>query len=83
MGPGPDETAARNDLSAVTYAAVDSLDAELRDTIHLHYYQELTIQETADALSIATSTVKYRIRQALSQLQKRVETDRGTKVHSE
>jgi RNA polymerase sigma-70 factor, ECF subfamily len=81
--PLPDEAASRNDLSAVTYAAVDALPPELRDTIHLHYYQELTIQETADALSIATSTVKYRVRQALIELQQRVETARGSKVGSD
>jgi RNA polymerase sigma-70 factor (ECF subfamily) len=70
--PGPDESASRNDLSAVTYAAVDQLPAELRETIHLHYYQELTIQETADALGIATSTVKYRVRQALQDLEQKL-----------
>jgi RNA polymerase sigma-70 factor (ECF subfamily) len=67
--PGPDEVAARNDLAATVFAAVDRLPAELRDTIHLHYYQELTLQETADAMEVATSTVKYRLRQALNQLE--------------
>lgn len=71
-GPGPDEIAARNDLSAATYAAVDELPPELRDTVHLHYYQELTLQETADALGVATSTVKYRVRQALTELQQKI-----------
>jgi RNA polymerase sigma-70 factor (ECF subfamily) len=80
--PAPDESASRNDLSAVTYSAVDKLPAELRDTIHLHYYQELTLQETADALGIATSTVKYRVRQALSELQQRIETAPRSKVGS-
>lgn len=80
--PAPDETASRNDLSAVTFAAVDSLVPELRDTIHLHYYQELTIQETADALGVATSTVKYRVRQALAELQQKVEASRGPQVKS-
>jgi len=40
--------------------------------VQLHYYQELTLQETADALSVATSTVKYRLRQAVAELQKRL-----------
>jgi DNA-directed RNA polymerase specialized sigma24 family protein len=48
------------------------LPAELRETVHLHYYQELTIQETADALGIATSTVKYRVRQALHDLEQKL-----------
>src|SRR5690242_14234145 len=67
--PGPDELASRKDLAETTYAAVDRLPADLRETIHLHYYQELTLQETADAMDVATSTVKYRLRQALAQLE--------------
>ena len=75
-GPTPDETVANTDLAAALFASVDRLEHDLRDTIHLHYYQELTLQETADALGIATSTVKYRLRQALAELQKRVDDDR-------
>jgi RNA polymerase sigma-70 factor, ECF subfamily len=71
----PDEIASRNDLSANLYAAVDQLASELRDTVHLHYYQELTLQETADAMGVAASTVKYRLRQALSELESKVKSD--------
>lgn len=78
--PGPDEVVSRNDLSATTYAAVDQLSAELRDTIHLHYYQELTIQETADAMGVATSTVKYRVRQALGELQLKIASAKTTNL---
>lgn len=78
-GPGPDETAARVDLDAIVFAAVDQLEPELRETIHLHYYQELSLRETAEAMSIATSTVKYRLRQALGRLQKRLEEERLVK----
>jgi len=67
--PGPDEAVSRKDLAAKLYASVERLAPELRDTVHLHYYQELTLQETADALEVATSTVKYRLRQALSELE--------------
>jgi RNA polymerase sigma-70 factor (ECF subfamily) len=66
----PDEIAARNDLEATLYAGVDRLEPDLRETIHLHYYQELTLEETAEAMGVATSTVKYRLRQAVAQLQK-------------
>jgi RNA polymerase sigma-70 factor (ECF subfamily) len=80
--PTPDETAARSDLAANLFAWVDALEAEVRDTVHLHYYQELTLQETADALGVATSTVKYRLRQGLAQLQKKAAEDFGsTKPH--
>jgi RNA polymerase sigma factor (sigma-70 family) len=67
--PGPDEIALRNDLAATVYASVDQLAPDLRDTVHLHYYQELTLQETAEAMGVATSTVKYRLRQALDTLE--------------
>src|SRR5262249_37672727 len=72
--PRPDELAARHDAAATIYAAVDRLEPELRDTVHLHYYQELTLQETAEAMGLAVSTIKYRLQQALSELQKRFAT---------
>jgi len=34
----------------------------------LHYYQGLSLKETAEVLNIATSTVKYRLREALDVL---------------
>jgi len=65
----PDERAALADLRAALYAAVDRLPADLRSTVHLHHYQGLTLDETATALGIATSTVKHRLRTALARLQ--------------
>jgi RNA polymerase sigma-70 factor (ECF subfamily) len=66
----PDEIVSRADLSAAVYGSVDRLAPELRHTVQLHYYQDLTLQETADAMGVATSTVKYRLRQALTELQR-------------
>jgi RNA polymerase sigma-70 factor (ECF subfamily) len=60
------------DLAATLYAAVDRLEPAVRDTVHLHYYQGLTLEETADALGLATSSVKYRLRSAVQQLQRRL-----------
>lgn len=68
-GRAPDEAAVAADLAASLYAAVDHLEPDVRATIHLHYYQGLTLEETADALGVATSTVKYRVRQAIALLQ--------------
>ena len=76
LDASPDEAAARTDLAAALYASVDRLDSDLRATVHLHYYQDLTLQETADALGVATSTVKYRLRQALAELQKKLAQER-------
>jgi RNA polymerase sigma-70 factor (ECF subfamily) len=74
----PDEQAGPDDLSAashdrsVIFRAVDRLEPELRDTIHLHYYQGLSIEETGRALEIASSTVKHRVRRALDLLRRTV-----------
>jgi len=76
--PAPDETALRSDLAATLYSSVDQLEPDLRDTVHLHYYQELSLQETADAMGVAASTVKYRLRQALSELELKMNPQRGT-----
>ncbi len=80
-GAGPDVAAARRDAEVAVYAAVDRLKGGLRETLHLHYYQGLSIEETADALGVATSTVKYRIRDALGRLQK--ELDPMAKISTE
>ncbi len=68
-GPSPAEQAAAHDLAATLYAAVDRLEPDTRSTVHLHYYQGLTLDETAASLGVATSTVKYRLRQAIGRLQ--------------
>ena len=69
---GPDELATRADLSNMLFASVDALEPELRDTVHLHYFQGLTLEETAEAMGVASSTVKYRQRQAIQLLQKKL-----------
>jgi RNA polymerase sigma factor (sigma-70 family) len=75
--PRPDELAARADMATTLYASVDKLEPDLRHTIHLHYYQELTLQETADVMGVAASTVKYRLRLALKELQKHLAAERS------
>ena len=64
----PDIALANQDMAAVVYRFVDELPPDQRETVHLHYYQGLTIKETADAMEVATSTVKYRLRQALDSI---------------
>jgi RNA polymerase sigma factor (sigma-70 family) len=76
VGPTPDEDAASADMKAILYRHVEQLESDLRATVHCHYYQELTLQETADALGIATSTVKYRLRQAVDELQSKLGKDK-------
>jgi len=64
-GPSPFEDAAERDTAHRLFALVDRLEDRAREAVHLHYYQGLSLQETAEALGIATSTVKYRLREAL------------------
>jgi len=74
-GATPADIAAQTDLAAAVYGSVDELDPDLRRTVQLHYYQGLTLQETADSLGVATSTVKYRLRQALTELQRKLDPE--------
>lgn len=75
-GLQPDEMTAATDMKASLFRWVEELEPDIRATIHCHYYQDLTLQETADALGVATSTVKYRLRQALDGLQKKLAADK-------
>ena len=69
--PTPFENTAERELAQQLYRWVDSLDDEKKQTVHLHYYQNLTLNETAEVLGVATRTVKYRLREALAFLRSR------------
>ena len=71
-GPSPFEDAADREAAHQLYALVEELDEPTRETVHLHYYQGLTISETAEALEVATSTVKYRLRTALDSMRQKL-----------
>ena len=71
-GARPDEQARTADLNAVLFAAVDQLVPELRTPVHLHYYQGLTLDETALILAVSAGTVKNRLRLALQHLKARL-----------
>jgi len=66
--PGPLTNAAERQLARRLYEAVDQLDEDKRYVIHLHYYQGLSIRQTAKILNVAASTVKYRLREVLRML---------------
>jgi len=63
--PGPFANLSERQLAMRVYEAVDKLEDGKKHVIHLHYYQGLSIRETASVLNIATSTVKYRLREVL------------------
>ncbi len=64
-GPSPFEDAAEHDHASRLHKLVAGLDEEKKEVVHLHYYQGLSLRETAEVLNVATSTVKYRLREAL------------------
>jgi len=61
----PFEDTAQKDMAHQLYYWVDQLEEEQRQAVHLHYYQGLSLNETAEVLGIATSTLKYRLKGAL------------------
>src|ERR1051326_1044693 len=67
-GPSPFEDAAEQELAHQLYALVEQLEESRKEIVHLHYYQGLSLRETAEVLGIAASTVKYRLRHALDEL---------------
>ena len=70
--PVPFANAAESQLAEQIYEAVDQLDENKKHIVHLHYYQGLSLRETAKVLGIATSTVKYRLREVFKILKKKV-----------
>jgi RNA polymerase sigma-70 factor (ECF subfamily) len=73
--PGPLANAADRQLAQRLYEAVDRLEEDRKQVIHLHYYQGLSLKETAGVLGIATSTVKYRLREVLKILRARIDVE--------
>ncbi len=69
--PTPFENTAERELAQQLFRWVDELDDEKKQTVHLHYYQNLTLNETAEVLGVAASTVKYRLHEALEFLRSR------------
>ena len=70
--PGPYANVAERQLARRLYETVEKLDEDKRNIVHLHYYQALSIRETSKVLGIATSTVKYRLREVLRILRVKV-----------
>jgi RNA polymerase sigma-70 factor (ECF subfamily) len=70
--PSPFDDTAERDVARQLYRAVDQLEDGSREAVHLHYYQGLSLAETADALGVAVSTVKYRLRGALDLIKRRI-----------
>lgn len=70
--PGPFANAAERQMAKHLYRAVDQLDEDKKHVVHLHYYQGLSLRETAKVLNISTSTVKYRLREVIKVLRTQI-----------
>ena len=72
QNPGPFANLAERQLAQRLYEAVERLDEHKKNVVYLHYYQGLSIRETANVLDIATSTVKYRLREVFKILRTKI-----------
>ncbi len=70
--PEPFANLAERQLALRLYEAVGRLDEDKKHVVHLHYYQGLSIRETAKVLNVATSTVKYRLREVFKILRTKI-----------
>jgi RNA polymerase sigma-70 factor (ECF subfamily) len=75
--PGPFANVAERQQARDLYKAVEQLDEDKKHVIHLHYYQGLSIRETAKVLGIATSTVKYRLREVFKILRPKLDIEKS------
>jgi RNA polymerase sigma factor (sigma-70 family) len=67
--PSPVETVADEDFSRQLFILVEDLKPENRRiAVHLHYYQNLTLVETAEVMDLPLSTLKYQLKSALDEL---------------
>jgi len=73
--PSPLANVAERQLARRLYEEVEQLDEDNRNLVHLHYYQGLSIRETANVLGIAKSTVKYRLREVFKILRAKINVE--------
>ena len=53
-------------------AAVRALPTQLRTVVLLHFYEGMTLQETAQAMDVSTATVKRRLQKATDTLNRKL-----------
>jgi len=75
--PGPFTNTAQRQTARDLYEAVDQLDDDKKHIVHLHYYQRLSLRQTAKVLDVATSTVKYRLRKAIKTLRILIDAEKN------
>jgi len=68
----PDNFAITFELAATVRETVTNLPSKLREVVVLFYLEEMTIQQTADALGLKQNTVEVRLSRARKMLAKRL-----------
>ncbi|HUW19581.1 MAG TPA: RNA polymerase sigma factor [Sedimentisphaerales bacterium] len=68
LNPGLFKCAEDKQLVDRLYRLVDQLTEDKKQIIHLHFYQGLSLRDTAYVLNEAPSTVKYRFRKIMESL---------------
>lgn len=59
-----------SERDAKLHDALDTLSEKIRETIHLHYFEGLTVAQIAEKLSLPAGTVKWRLCEGRRQLRK-------------
>jgi RNA polymerase sigma-70 factor (ECF subfamily) len=71
--PAADGTLAGQQRDERLHGEVDRLEPALRETVALHYFQELSLREVAAVLGVPAGTVKSRLARALDALRRALE----------
>jgi RNA polymerase sigma-70 factor (ECF subfamily) len=72
--PGAENQLARDERDRAVRRAVGRLEPDLRETVALHYFQELSFKEVGAVLGVPAGTVKSRLNRALRRLRALLET---------
>jgi RNA polymerase sigma-70 factor (ECF subfamily) len=75
--PGADETAGSLEMQRLLIDAVESLDEPLRSTLVRHYFHAKTSVEIAREDGVADGTVRWRLKQAVDELRRRLDAHHG------
>jgi RNA polymerase sigma-70 factor, ECF subfamily len=73
-GPHPSAPLSEREQQQQLWRLVRQLPEEQAQAIHLRYGQQLSLKDTAEVLDLPLSTLKLRIRTALDQLRRQLET---------
>lgn len=80
----PQELVDNAESNRMIMEIINKLDEDKRLVILMHYYQEMTVNEIAEALSMPVTTVKYKLLAGRKDIKRAVEEleSRGTKLYA-